>query len=718
YSDKSALTSVGVGHLKRLMLARMPDLHHPKMAQTTAGEVQRNRQPQPPMAELHHPKTAQPAAGEVQRDRQPQLPTPELYHPKTAQTAAGEVQRNRQPQPHFDGIPIAQRGMGTLAERAMRTIPGLPTEETAPLRQKQPGDFAENGNEPLVHPAVSAEGSALPTAPPQAGRKAGLPPVAPPWAARSRADEKPGTASARQSAPSAQRVTNWPDATTAPEKPAYQASYGLQGETLTHRTDGEQRGGAAGAPGQGAAYTRQPQPLGGADNRNLRPPFPEQAESGGTGHSGSQALAQTSRTAGSRSQPSAHGAHPAEPAEPREQGGQQTLAAPPTITPSVLREIRTTLTEPGTPSLRGAGMAQTVRDGRETLTWFTAEEGGGLPAAVALEHDSSSRRGTEAVDGEGSRLASQHPGSSGQYHTAASPGGHQWTAATAPGTSMPTASPGVQPQEQGEAASARQMPSAYETGKLGTLRRQPLTVQRTMGTSGFPGNTPAGAAGVPQGAAPAAGQLAGHPDFPSTEFLSHRGGRNLADSVPPGGRNGERVPFAPANGRRETPLSQRTPNTQALPKQPVGEGGWPEQVELSYLPQQPGAEQPQSVPPPAQPAMDSEYVRSLPGWAQDFLKEGRPGAETSGSGTQMGVARNIAALPTGTAQQEQVTWTAPQANQANRRPAEITYKQKEEPQDKTAQTGRMSDSELRRTADKVYQMIEERIRRERRRLGL
>lgn len=599
----------------------------------------------------------------------------------------------------------------------MRAIPGLPTEETALLRQMQPGDFAENGNEPLVHPAVSAEGSALPTAPPQAGRKAVLPPVAPPWAARSRADEKPGTATARQSAPSAQRVSNGPDATTAPEKPAYQTSYGLQGETLTHRTGGERRDGAVGAPGQGVAYPRQPKPLGGAGNQNLRPPFPGQAESGGTERGSGQTLAQTSRTAGNQSQPSAHGAHPAEPAEPREQGGQQPLAAP-TITPSVLREIRTTLTEPGTHPLRGASMAQTVRDGRETLTRFTAEEGGELPAAVALEHDRSSRRGTEAVDGEGSRLASRRPDSSGQYRTAASPGGHQWTAATARGASMPTASPGVQPQGRGEAASASYLPSAYETGGLSILRRQPLTVQRTMNTSGFPGNAPAGTADAPQGTTPAAVQPVGHPDFPSPGFLSHRGDRSLADSVPPSGRNGERVPFAPANGGRETPLSQRTPDTQALPKQPVGEGGWPEQVELSYLPQQPGAEQPQSAPPPAQPAMDSEYVRSLPGWAQNFLKEGRPGAETSGSGTQMGVARSIATLPTGTAQQEQVTWTAPQANQANRRPAEITYKQKEEPQDQTAQTGRMSDSELRRTADKVYQMIEERIRRERRRLGL
>ena len=112
--------------------------------------------------------------------------------------------------------------------------------------------------------------------------------------------------------------------------------------------------------------------------------------------------------------------------------------------------------------------------------------------------------------------------------------------------------------------------------------------------------------------------------------------------------------------------------------------------------------------------MDSEYVRSLPDWAQRFLREGAP-QTVAAAAAQMGTARNIAALP----QPEKggsFEWTAPNYQA----PAPMTYRERPQRQEQTQaqQSIRISDAEIRRTADRVYQIIEDRIRRERRRLGL
>ncbi len=630
HHPRTAQTVTGEVPQNRQTQPSAAELHHPRTVQTATGEVQQNRQTQPAAAELHHPRTAQTVTGEVQQNRQTQPAAAELHHPRTAQTVTGEVPQNRQTQPHPGGIPIVNPMMGTLGERAMETLHGQPTGEARSPWQRQPGDFAESGNEPLIHPSESADGSTLP---PFSARE-GLPPTARPWAAFSRTEAEWRTGAAGTGAPLAQDMANGPDGnTTAPEKPAYQVPFDLRGETLTLRTEGERREETADAPGRSAADARQSKSHGGEAHRNLRSPLPGRAESGEP----ERGLVQTSRSAGNLHPATANGVHPTEPAELFVRRSQQSLTQPPAAAP-VLREIRTTRTEPGIPSLRGEGAAQIAPEGKETLARFTAE-GDRLPTAVAMEYDTSSRRATEALGGEESQISARRTdGGSGE----------SWQTATAArGASMPTTTPGAQPHGQGETASARRLPSAYETGGLGTLRRQPLAVQRTMGVSGFSGNAPVGAAGAPQGAAPAAGQPVGRPGFPPEELLSHPGDRSLAGSAPPDIHSDGSTPAAPADGRQETPLSRRTPGTQTLPQQPVGRGSWPEQVELSYLPQQSSVEQPRSAPPSAPPAMDSEYVRSLPGWAQNFLKEGRPEAETAGSGPQMGVARSIAALPGG-----------------------------------------------------------------------
>ena len=131
----------------------------------------------------------------------------------------------------------------------------------------------------------------------------------------------------------------------------------------------------------------------------------------------------------------------------------------------------------------------------------------------------------------------------------------------------------------------------------------------------------------------------------------------------------------------------------------------PEPVELTYSPANPASEaagQPEGAP------AESEYVRKLPDWARRFLRSG------AGEGQTMGSARNIASLSP-PAEEKAVQWQAP-----NYRPpaAPITYREKRREEPERADAPKISEAELQRTADRVYRMIEDRIRRERRRLGL
>ena len=139
----------------------------------------------------------------------------------------------------------------------------------------------------------------------------------------------------------------------------------------------------------------------------------------------------------------------------------------------------------------------------------------------------------------------------------------------------------------------------------------------------------------------------------------------------------------------------------------------PEPLELSYGPVPAGAAPPdpaQTAGESASPA-ESAYVKSLPDWARRFLREGAAQSVQS-----MGTARNIASLPS-QGEGDAVQWTAP-----NYRPpaAPMTYREKPGREERQAgqQAPRISEAELQRTADRVYRMIEDRIRRERRRLGL
>ena len=182
-----------------------------------------------------------------------------------------------------------------------------------------------------------------------------------------------------------------------------------------------------------------------------------------------------------------------------------------------------------------------------------------------------------------------------------------------------------------------------------------------------------------------------------------------------GGRGGP-APQAdtgiPESGREKRPLTARLSQHTGA-RSAARPAAALEPLELSYGPVPAGAAPPdpaQTAGESASPA-ESAYVKSLPDWARRFLREG-----AAQSGQSMGTARNIASLPS-QAEGDAVQWTAP-----NYRPpaAPMTYREKPGREERQAgqQAPRISEAELQRTADRVYRMIEDRIRRERRRLGL
>lgn len=217
--------------------------------------------------------------------------------------------------------------------------------------------------------------------------------------------------------------------------------------------------------------------------------------------------------------------------------------------------------------------------------------------------------------------------------------------------------------------------------------------------------------------APAGGPLDLYP-IPGAQGLEAQAGPHMVSGRPAreaGGRSGP-APQAdtgiPESGREKRPLTARLSQHTGA-RSAARPAAVPEPLELSYGPVPAGAAPPdpaQTAGESASPA-ESAYVKSLPDWARRFLREGAAQSVQS-----MGTARNIASLPS-QGEGDAVQWTAP-----NYRPpaAPMTYREKPGREERQAgqQAPRISEAELQRTADRVYRMIEDRIRRERRRLGL
>ncbi len=151
---------------------------------------------------------------------------------------------------------------------------------------------------------------------------------------------------------------------------------------------------------------------------------------------------------------------------------------------------------------------------------------------------------------------------------------------------------------------------------------------------------------------------------------------------------------------------------------------------LTYGPAVPQPVQNRPAAQPPEPYRESSYVQSLPGWARDFLKESyAPAAPVQGQSPASAAAVPPAYPPPKSAAadyppyrafqsqkgaQPQTSWSAP--GYAGPAP-KMTHRKK--PQ-KPAETppARFTDAEIRRMANQVYGLLEERLKRDRRRMGL
>ena len=112
-------------------------------------------------------------------------------------------------------------------------------------------------------------------------------------------------------------------------------------------------------------------------------------------------------------------------------------------------------------------------------------------------------------------------------------------------------------------------------------------------------------------------------------------------------------------------------------------------------------------------AKESSYYNSLPEWTKDFLENGYQGSQNNAQSTEEPPRENNA-IPA----KNMISWQNPGAEKLRstmQPPQEIVLKQ---PEEKEPAEVHISNSEIRRTADQVYKIIEERLRNERRRRGM
>ena len=469
----------------------------------------------------------------------------------------------------------------------------------------------------------------------------------------------------------------------------------LPGVELTHRP-GEPGGGetsgrpdgrtqAGRRPGDGAA------PQTGADR-------------------GAAAPQRTEKTGPAEGRRGAPGRSPAERARPDRAEGQSSKGAP------GIRE-----------SLQGRkdGPAEAVRQRAESAgeqsTGRTApRQTGGGPTGAETEGGGAPRAHRAGPGGllrTAREIRTLGPAAGMPGEPGRSGSGEAWTAEAGGALSLAflnlegaedgtaAASQGEEPEQPRRPAGARTgAPLGLETAARdirvgGALEQGPGPAELT------PGETAGGSA--PAGGPPELYQIPAAPA--GTHMVSGRPAREAGGRSGPAPQAGTGVP---ESGREKRPLTARLSQHTGA-RSAARPAAAPEPLELSYGPVPAGAAPPdpaQTAGESASPA-ESAYVKSLPDWARRFLREG-----AAQSGQSMGTARNIASLPS-QGEGDAVQWTAP-----NYRPpaAPMTYREKPGREERQAgqQAPRISEAELQRTADRVYRMIEDRIRRERRRLGL
>lgn len=250
--------------------------------------------------------------------------------------------------------------------------------------------------------------------------------------------------------------------------------------------------------------------------------------------------------------------------------------------------------------------------------------------------------------------------------------------------------------------------------------------QPVAATGGMQTGTPLVYGPTPQGGAEEAMQLPWHRDF---QPLGQRTAQALPQQMPAAGGQGMERVFRPL-GSVKSPghmTGFRPGQTQAAALPVTGGSGQFQRQPLTYAASRPQAQPAMGSAPkggekaaPAQAGYsESPYVQSLPGWARDFLrdsfeptKQKQPAQPMPGSPAAQG---QPGASPARQQAQpaSQMVWTAPGYTGAT---ARMTHKKKPETQETPPL--RFSDAEIKRMASQVYTIIQDRLKRDQRRLGL
>lgn len=250
--------------------------------------------------------------------------------------------------------------------------------------------------------------------------------------------------------------------------------------------------------------------------------------------------------------------------------------------------------------------------------------------------------------------------------------------------------------------------------------------QPVAATGGMQTGTPLVYGPAPQGGAEEAMQLPWHRDF---QPLGQRTAQALPQQMPAAGGQGMERVFRPL-GSVKSPgymTGFRPGQTQAATLPVTGGSGQFQRQPLTYAVSRPQAQPAMGSAPkggekaaPAQAGYsESPYVQSLPGWARDFLrdsfeptKQKQPAQPMPGSPAAQG---QPGASPARQQAQpaSQMVWTAPGYTGAT---ARMTHKKKPETQETPPL--RFSDAEIKRMASQVYTIIQDRLKRDQRRLGL
>lgn len=250
--------------------------------------------------------------------------------------------------------------------------------------------------------------------------------------------------------------------------------------------------------------------------------------------------------------------------------------------------------------------------------------------------------------------------------------------------------------------------------------------QPVAATGGMQTGTPLVYGPTPQGGAEEAMQLPWHRDF---QPLGQRTAQALPRQTPAAEGRGLNRVFRPL-GSVKSPgymTGFRPGQTQAATLPVTGGSGQFQRQPLTYAASRPQAQPAMGSAPkggekaaPAQAGYsESPYVQSLPGWARDFLrdsfeptKQKQPAQPMPGSPAAQG---QPGASPARQQAQpaSQMVWTAPGYTGAT---ARMTHKKKPETQETPPL--RFSDAEIKRMASQVYTIIQDRLKRDQRRLGL